>query len=89
MENRESKDEQDAIETLANQYTIEACNEAKAQKLEIFTISFGNDVPSSVKDMLEACATTPDKFFNAKSSADLKLAFEGIANQMLNVRLSQ
>ena len=74
---------------LADKYTSEACGEAKAQKLEVFTIAFGSAVPSSVKDLLEVCATTPDKFFNAKSSADLKLAFEGIANEMLNVRLSQ
>jgi Flp pilus assembly protein TadG len=73
----------------ANDYTAQACNEAKAQDLEIFTISFGNSVPGSVKDMLEACASIPANYFNAKDAADLKQAFKGIANELLSVRLTQ
>jgi Flp pilus assembly protein TadG len=75
--------------TQADLYTAEACNEAKAQKLEVFTISFGNAVPNSAKVLLAACASSPANFYSAKSSADLKQAFEDIAAQMLNVRLSQ
>jgi Flp pilus assembly protein TadG len=74
---------------LADTYTSEACDEAKAQKLEVFTISFGNAVPSAVKDLLEACASDPTKFFHARTSADLKDAFEDIANEMLAVKLTQ
>ncbi len=74
---------------LADKYTIEACNEAKAQKIELFTISFGSAVPNSANILLEKCASKPENFFNAKSSADLKAAFQKIAGDMLNIRLSQ
>jgi Flp pilus assembly protein TadG len=73
----------------ANAYTLEACKEAKNQNLEIFTITFGNSVPNSVKDMLEACATTPGQYFNAKNVSELTGAFQGIANELLSVRLTQ
>jgi Mg-chelatase subunit ChlD len=73
----------------ADLYTAEACDEAKAQKLEVFTITFGTAVPAYVKTMLETCASEPKYFFNAKSSADLKSAFDAISAEMLNVRLSQ
>jgi Flp pilus assembly protein TadG len=73
----------------ADVYTAEACDEAKAKDLEVFTISFGTAVPASARDLLEACASSPDQFFHAKSSSDLKQAFDSIAAQMLNVRLSQ
>ena len=74
---------------LADKYTSEACDEAKAQKLEVFTISFGTAIPNSVKDLLEACASVPTQYFHASNAAQLKLAFEDIANEMLSVRLSQ
>ncbi len=73
----------------ANAYTLEACQEAKDQNLEIFTITFGNSVPNSVKDMLETCATTPGQSFNAKNVTELTNAFQGIANELLSVRLTQ
>ena len=76
-------------EALADTYTAEACDEAKAQKLEVFTISFGTSIPNSMKDLLEACATLPTQYFHAANAAQLKLAFENIANEMLSVRLSQ
>ncbi|MGL4406688.1 MAG: pilus assembly protein TadG-related protein [Notoacmeibacter sp.] len=79
----------DSNSALADSYTLEACAEAKANKLEVFTISFGNAVPVAVQDLLRTCASMPEYFYSAKSSLELKTAFEDIANEMLAIRLSQ
>lgn len=78
-----------ADKAVADTYTAESCVEAKAQKLEVFTISFGNAVPPLVQDLLRTCATTPAYFYNAKTSAELKKVFDDIAAEMLAIRLTQ
>jgi Flp pilus assembly protein TadG len=74
---------------LADSYTREACVEAKAKMMDIFTISFGSGVTAPVRDMLEACATSPGQYFHADNAAGLTEAFRDIADALLNVRLTQ
>jgi Flp pilus assembly protein TadG len=74
---------------LADTYTIEACNAAKAEGIDVYTISFGSAVPNSVKDLLRACASKPTFFTHAADSAGLSQAFNMIADDLLAVRLTQ
>ncbi|NJR13862.1 MAG: hypothetical protein HC779_06370 [Phyllobacteriaceae bacterium] len=73
----------------ADTYTRQACIEAKSLAMDIFTISFGAGVSTPVKDMLEECATHPTQYFHADNAAALKESFQDIADQLLNIRLSQ
>jgi Flp pilus assembly protein TadG len=76
-------------EALANRYTTESCNAAKAEGLEVYTISFGNQVPNEIRDLLEACASKPQLYFHASNSAALNDAFNKIADELLSIRLTQ
>ena len=76
-------------EALANRYTTEACTNAKSEGLEVYTISFGNQVPNNIRDLLEACASKPQLYFHASNSAALDEAFNRIADELLSIRLTQ
>ncbi len=76
-------------EALANKYTTESCNQAKAYGLEVYTISFGNQVPNNIRDLLESCASKPQLYFHASNSAGLNQAFNKIADELLSIRLTQ
>jgi Flp pilus assembly protein TadG len=76
-------------EALANQYTTESCMAAKAEGIEVYTISFGNQVPNDIRNLLEACASKPQLYFHASNSAALNEAFNKIADELLSIRLTQ
>jgi Flp pilus assembly protein TadG len=71
-----------------NDWTLEACNEAKKADVEIFTISFGTDISETAKDIVESCATNPEHYFDAKDASTLKKAFEEIAYRVSATYLS-
>ena len=78
-----------AEEALANRYTTESCNAAKAEGIEVYTISFGNQVPNNIRDLLQTCATKPQLYFHASNAAALNDAFNKIADELLSIRLTQ
>jgi hypothetical protein len=69
--------------------TLKACDEAKANGLEVYTVTFGNQVPVAVRDMLDKCASKKDYNFHASSNQALVNAFKDIADQLLSIRLTQ
>lgn len=73
----------------ANRYTLEACDHAKSQDMEVYTISFGSEMSASIRELLEKCASKKDFSFHASNGAALDDAFQDIADQLLSVRLSQ
>ncbi|MEM7494112.1 MAG: pilus assembly protein TadG-related protein [Pseudomonadota bacterium] len=68
-------------QTLADTYTLEVCDEAKAQEIEIYTIAFDLK-DTATKTMLESCATTSDYFFDAADAAELDKAFKDIGEDL-------
>ena len=72
----------------ADSYTAQACTEAKDQGLEVYTISFGNQVPTRIRNLLKQCASEQDQYFHAANSAALNRAFKDIADNLLSVRLT-
>lgn len=79
----------DGVVSLADQYTVAACNEAKELGMEVYTITFGDQVPVNIRQLLENCASKRDFSFHASNSNALDKAFKDIADQLLSVRLSQ
>jgi Flp pilus assembly protein TadG len=75
-------------QTKTNNWTLEACNQAKAADVEIFTISFGTDISVTAKNIVQSCATASDHYFDAKDAATLKKAFEEIAYRVSATYLS-
>jgi Flp pilus assembly protein TadG len=76
-------------ENEANRLTADACDVAKDAETEVYTISFGNQVPSGIRSLLEDCATQPAYYFHASDAAALNAAFQNIADNLLAVRLTQ
>jgi Flp pilus assembly protein TadG len=77
-----------ATQTKTNNWTLEACDQAKSAEVEIFTISFGTDISATAKNIVESCATNSDHYFDAKDAATLKKAFEEIAYRVSATYLS-
>lgn len=71
--------------------SIEACDEAKKEKIEVFTIaaSDGAGPGTKVYDLLKDCASSEDKFFYASDPATLDAAFKSIADEVISVRLTE
>ena len=75
--------------SIPDAYTIEACNSAKAAGLEVYTISFGDQVPGPTRTLLESCASKVSFYTHASDAVGLGQAFNDIADNLLGVRLSQ
>lgn len=57
----------------------DVCSKIKANKIQIFTITYGNLDPAT-KSALAGCATNPEWAFTASSNGELKTAFETIGD---------
>ena len=63
------------------------CKQAKKEDVIIYTVAF--QAPTSAQNLLKKCATSSDEhYFNATTGTALKDAFEAIAIQIRNLRLS-
>lgn len=86
-----STDYHDKSRDMQDELTLEACTNAKAQEIEIFTIGFsGVDDPIDQQglDLMKACATNEDHYFAATNAAELNAAFAAIGIGLGKLRLS-
>lgn len=74
--------------TRSNAWTKEACDNARDEGIEIYSITFGKEVSANGKDVMENCADDADHYFDATSSAALAKAFKDIAGRLTRVRLT-
>jgi Flp pilus assembly protein TadG len=76
-----------AQKTKVNNDTSAVCTEAKAKKIEVFTVAFAvTDVDA--KTMLQGCATDKDHYYDATNAAALAAAFQAIGQSLTSLRLS-
>lgn len=68
--------------------TEAACAYAKAQGIRVYTITFQVN-SSTTRAMMEACASHPSLYFDSPSNQALRDAFEMIAGDLTNLRLSR
>ncbi|WP_054141261.1 pilus assembly protein TadG-related protein [Bosea sp. AAP35] len=74
--------------TKVNNDTLRVCTEAKARKIEVFTVAFAvTDV--AAKTMLQGCATDAAHYYDATDAAALAAAFQAIGQSLTSLRLSQ
>ena len=74
-----------------DELTLEACTNAKAQGIEIFTIGFS--IPTDPIDaqglaLLQNCATNAAHYFTAANANDLNAVFASIGTGLGRLRLS-
>ncbi len=68
--------------------TEAACDYAKAQGIRVYTITFQVN-SSSTRDLMRGCASHPSLYFDSPSAEALEDAFEMIAGDLTNLRLSR
>lgn len=81
------------IATQANTWTAELCANIKAKNIEVYTVAYQLDSSltgaTEAKDMLKACASSANNFYDAADSAQLLAAFGQIAEDLNNLRLTR
>ena len=75
-----------ALDALLDAKTLQACTNAKAMGITIYTIAFGNTADSS---MLQSCASKPAYFYFPQNASDLDPVFQSIAQSLTSLRISQ
>ena len=70
-----------------NEYTLEACTNAKAAGIKVFTIAFDLDDDDTV-EMLAACASKRSYAYEATSTSELTATFAEIAGALGELRIA-
>jgi Putative Flp pilus-assembly TadE/G-like len=86
--NETPKAQYDADVAKANQWTLDACGGAKADDVELYTISFGSDINAASKLMLKNCASDAKHYYDAADATKLIEAFDEIAYRVTRTYLS-
>lgn len=68
--------------------TEAACDYAKSLGIRVYTITFQVS-SSSTRELMEGCATHPSLYFDSPSDEALEAAFETIASDLTNLRISR
>ena len=71
-----------------NDRTAEACENAKAAGITIFTITFEQNDSTAI-NLMTNCATSAQHYYNSPSTSDLDDVFAEIAIKLRQLRLSQ
>jgi Flp pilus assembly protein TadG len=71
-----------------NNRTVAACDYAKSLGVRVYTITFQVS-SSTTRSLMEDCASNPSLYFDSPSGAALRDAFEMIAGDLTNLRLSR
>jgi Flp pilus assembly protein TadG len=82
-----SSESRDALDDL----TLEACTNAKALGIEIFTIGFSTSsdpIDQQGLDLMKACATNADHYFAAANADQLNAVFAAIGTGLGRLKLS-
>ena len=69
-------------------WTLEACSQAAAAGIEVFTISFGTDISAASRKLIKDCAADKDHYFDAMDAEELNEAFKAIAADVSGFYLS-
>ncbi len=76
------------LTTLMDAKTLQACANAKAQGILIYTIGFGSGANGSAS-LLQSCASSPSDYYAPQNSSDLIPVFQKIAQSINSLRIAQ
>lgn len=77
-----------ALRATMNQNLRQACANAKADNIVIYTIAFRLETDPTTTALLSECATAPDKVFTASNGSALIQAFQIIGRQLSKLRVA-
>ncbi|WP_345795713.1 TadE/TadG family type IV pilus assembly protein [Castellaniella sp. MT123] len=83
----------DGLGTAAlNTYMAKLCSNVKADTssdIQIYTLTLGQDVSSTAKNLMSGCATDANHYFDVSNAAELPDVFAQIAGALTELRLTQ
>lgn len=68
--------------------TATVCANVKAKGIRVYSITF-NVTSTKVKNLMQGCASEPSLYFDSPSGSELEAAFEAIARDLNNLRISR
>jgi len=71
-----------------NDRTLEACTNAKADGIMVYTVAFGIS-DSTTRALLRDCATKPEMAFTPDNGSDLIAAFNAIGTDLSSLRIAE
>ncbi|MEZ5756690.1 MAG: pilus assembly protein TadG-related protein [Emcibacteraceae bacterium] len=81
---------QSSSSSAINKRLAYVCSAMKGMGITVYTITFGSGATNTtLKNLYEGCATDSGKYFHAPDAAELDGAFEAIANDLADLRLSK
>lgn len=84
-----SPDHNGTSQSRADTWTQQACTYASQQGIEIYTVTYGTQVPISAKNLMKRCASNPANFYDAANTSKLDEVFQEIATNLTRLRLTQ
>ncbi|MEM6902000.1 MAG: pilus assembly protein TadG, partial [Pseudomonadota bacterium] len=66
----------------------DVCANIKETGITIFTITFGNGVGDSTREIYETCATQLDYYFHAPNGQQLEQVFEAVGQRLTQLRIT-
>ena len=78
----------DGFRTYVNQRMQKACEFAKAENIQIYTVAF-NVTDEATLTLLRDCATKPPYAYSASTASELVDAFRSIGTSLTELRLSR
>jgi len=73
----------------ADEFTLQACAEAKANDVTIYTIGFGDEITADTEQLLLSCASQSENYLSASNAQELQIAFDKVSNEINTVYLSR
>ena len=77
-----------AAGVISSDNTKTACDLARTNEYEVFTIGFGVDVDSDTEILMTDCAGGAENFYDADNYEELKQSFGSILDRILKMHLS-
>ncbi len=67
----------------------QTCTNMKNSGIKIYTVTFTSGINAATKNIFKNCASSPDKWYDAPTQANLTSAFEQIAHELSNIHISE
>lgn len=79
----------DAPNGSSSSQAVNVCNGMKNRGIIVYTVGFNLGADQAARDVLTQCASSPSYFYEATNGADLRSAFQRIADRIGELRLTQ
>ncbi len=78
-----------AAQSVLDNRMLDMCEAMKAQKIVLYTITFGGTPDAGTQQLYRDCATKDDMYYHAPSNSELQQVFVTIADELSKLRIAE